>query len=66
MTCRSCDSEEQTQFDAEIMIHFSGLRNLDKPGVLVFPKLVICLNCGVSQFILPEGELSLLRRNIAA
>ncbi len=66
MACRSCGSENQTQFVAEINIHFSGLRNLDKPGVLVFPKLLVCLDCGVSQFTVPKGELGLLRGNIAA
>ena len=64
--CRSCGSKNQTEFASEIMIHFSGLRNLDKPGVLVFPKLLICLDCGVSQFTLEEGELGQLRGNIAA
>ncbi len=64
--CGSCRSENQTQFVAEINIHFSGLRNVDKPGVLVFPKLLVCLDCGASQFTLSEGELGLLRGNIAA
>ena len=56
----------KTQFVAEINVHFPGLRNLDKPPVLVFPKLLVCLGCGVSKFTLPEGELGLLRGNIAA
>ena len=64
MTCKSCGSESQTQF-AEIMIHFSGLRNLDKPGVLVFPRLATCLDCGVSQVTLSDGEFGPLRGNIA-
>ena len=66
MACRSCGSEHQTQFVAEINIHFSGLRNLDKPGVLVFPKLWVCFDCGFTQFTLPESELGLLTGNIAA
>ncbi len=66
MACRSCGSENQTEFVSEILIHFSGLENLNKPGVLVFPKVLVCLDCGVSQFSLPEGELGLLRDNIAA
>ena len=64
--CRSCGSENLTQFVAEIMIHCSGLKNLNKPGVLVFSKLVICQDCGSSEFALPEAELSLLKENIAA
>jgi len=65
-TCRSCGSEDQTQFNSEIMIHFSGLKHLSNPGVLVFPRLLVCLDCGVSQFALPERELGQLKETIAA
>ena len=66
MNCRSCGSADQTEFGAEINIHFPGLKNLDKPAVLVFPKLVVCLECGFTQFTVPETELCLLRENAAA
>jgi hypothetical protein len=66
MACRSCGAEDQTEFGAEINIHFPGLRNLDKPAVMVFPKLVVCLDCGFTQFTLPETELRLLRERAAA
>ena len=66
MSCRSCGSEKQRNFAAEIMIHFSGLRNLDKPGVLMFPMLAVCLDCGLSQFTLEESALPVLEENAAA
>jgi len=66
MNCRSCGSADQTEFGAEINIHFPGLKNLDKPAVLVFPRLVVCLECGFTQFTVPETELCLLRENAAA
>jgi hypothetical protein len=65
MAYRSCGSENQTECRAEINIHFSGLKNLDKPAVLVFPKLVVCLDCGFTQFTLPEAELRLLGQGAA-
>jgi hypothetical protein len=40
-----------------MMIHFSGLKYLDNPGVWVFPKLSVCLDCGYSHFAVPEKEL---------
>jgi hypothetical protein len=43
-----------------MMAHFSGLKNLDKPGVQVFPRLLVCLDCGFSRFTIPEGALALL------
>jgi hypothetical protein len=59
--CRSCSSNSQTQFGSEIMIHFSGLNNLDKPPVMVFPRIVVCLECGVvAEFTIPPTELRVL------
>jgi len=66
MACRSCGSTNQTEFTAEIDIHLPGLKNLDKPTVLVFPRLVVCLDCGFTQFTLPETELRYLAQGIAA
>lgn len=60
MTCLLCASANQAKFSAEMIIHISGLKNLDKPGVWVFPKLLVCLDCGFSRFAVPETELSLL------
>jgi len=57
MTCKSCSSENQRRFSSEIIIHFSGLKNLDKPAVFAFPKLLVCLECGFGEFDLRETEL---------
>lgn len=64
MRCASCVSV--AEFPAEINIHFSGPNTLDKPSILVFPKLLVCLDCGFSQFDLPESELYPLREGRAA
>jgi len=66
MACNSCGSENRTEFGAEINIHFPGWKGLDKPSVLIFPKLVVCLECGFAQFTLPEAELRLLQEGAAA
>jgi hypothetical protein len=44
MSCRSCASEKQKEFGSEISIHFPGLEGLDKATVLVFPRLVVCVD----------------------
>jgi hypothetical protein len=62
--CKSCQSEHQNNFNGELAIHFPGLKGRDKPIVWVFPKLVVCLNCGFTEFAIPETELCVLRDGI--
>ena len=61
MNCGSCLSGNQAEFTAEMIIHFSGLKYLNNPGVWAFPKVSVCLDCGVARFALQEAELCLLR-----
>jgi hypothetical protein len=61
MSCSSCPPRSQAEFTAEINIHFPGLNNVDKPSVFVFPKILVCLECGRSRFTIPETELAQLR-----
>jgi hypothetical protein len=60
MHCSLCQSSNQAEFTAEMMIHFDGRRCLDNPGVLVFPKVLICLNCGFSRFTTQKTDLGRL------
>ena len=57
MPCKVCGSANQRKFEAEIAIHFAGLEKLNKPAVFVFPKIVICMDCGTATFVMPHGEL---------
>jgi hypothetical protein len=68
MICKSCGSTNVSTFVAEANIHFSLslVENLDKPGVLVFPTLTICLDCGFTHCTLLERDLCLLREGRAA
>jgi hypothetical protein len=63
MSCPACASCNQMEFSAEMLVHFGGLQNLDKSGVALFPKLLVCVSCGYSQFTVPEKELALLAPN---
>jgi hypothetical protein len=66
-TCRSCGSHNQNLFPSELMIHFpGGLEALDKGDVMIFPELRICLDCGFTDFQVPEQELRLIRQKSAA
>jgi hypothetical protein len=60
MSCLSCASENQTEFRVEMIIHPTGLKNLDNPGVWLYPKFFVCLDCGFAGITIPETELLLL------
>jgi hypothetical protein len=64
MTCRLCGSNSPAEYGAEINIHLP--RDGDKGALLVFPKLVVCLVCGVAEFTIPEAELRQLGKRGAA
>jgi hypothetical protein len=58
MICLSCRSAKQAELTAEMLIHFPGLKNIDQPSVWLFPKLLVCLDCGSSRFTVPATELT--------
>ena len=60
MNCAHCSSNALAEFPAEIMVHCVGIENINFPGVLIFPKLLVCLECGSTQFVIPQAELQQL------
>ena len=64
MSCQSCGSGNEAELTAEMLVHFPGLKNFDKPAVWLFPKLLICLDCGYSHFTVPESELATIAHTL--
>ena len=62
MSCPSCKSSNQAEFPTEINIHFADLQNVDKPSLFAFPKILVCLDCGFSCFVLPKADWALLAK----
>lgn len=64
MPCRLCQSRHLGRFSAELNIHLSaGLKDLDKPSVLIYPQLVVCLDCGFTEFLIGKAEVPRLRES---
>jgi hypothetical protein len=61
MDCPSCGLTKQAELTSEMIIHFRGREHLDNPGLLLFPKIEVCLGCGFSRFIVPKTELARLQ-----
>ena len=60
MRCNACGSKQRAKFMAELAVHIPGPNNLDKPHLLVFPEILVCLNCGNTEFTVPESQLRAL------
>jgi hypothetical protein len=63
MSCPLCGSDNQEDFPGELMLHFRGLQNVHKPGVMIFPTVLVCLECGLSQFSARPKDLTLLAQD---
>lgn len=60
MPCKKCGSERQAEYGSEINVHSPAHNDLDSEPLLLFPKLLVCLKCGFTEFTLSESELPLL------
>jgi hypothetical protein len=61
--CSSCGSANLSKYDAEIAVHLPYLENSARPHIFLFPKLLICLNCGFTGFAVAETELRALAQS---
>jgi len=60
VACKLCSSENQSTFNAEMNVHFSGREGWEKPTVWAFPRILVCLDCGFSEFVVEGTELRAL------
>ncbi len=60
MPCKQCGLELLQEFDAEINLHIPGGESRDIAPVLIFPSLLVCLECGFTELVIPPDELSRL------
>ena len=65
MRCE-CGSENLNRFNGEVALHFRGLKNIDEPIVWVFPEIMVCMDCGIAQFKVPDEQLHSLGKGKAA
>jgi hypothetical protein len=64
MPCKKCGSDQRSEFASEINLHFPDLIDRDEQAVLLFPKLLVCLECGFTEFFLSQNELPLVSKRI--
>jgi hypothetical protein len=58
MTCTKCDSQALSSFPADVRLYLNGSRTISAPPMNPSPKITVCLNCGHSEFSVPQVWLS--------
>jgi hypothetical protein len=66
MSCKSCTSENQKKVRSEMIVHFSGLKNLDAPPIFASPELLVCMDCGFTELDLPKTTLCQLAKGFSS
>ena len=64
MACLSCRSENVRAFATRINIDLPGKVSLT--SILAFPKLLVCLDCGLADVLLSEDELRNLKETYSS
>ena len=64
VTCWECSSDMLKDFDGELAIHFPGRDGLDKPSLLLYPKLKVCLKCGHAEFVVSDAQIEELEKGV--
>jgi hypothetical protein len=60
MPCKKCASAHQQEFQGELTVAFPGKERLDVPPVYICQKLLVCLDCGYTELVVPATELEKL------
>ena len=61
MFCKECGGNDPRTFNGEVSMQFGGLDGMNKPIVIVYSKVDVCLKCGLAGFKITEPELAVLR-----
>jgi hypothetical protein len=63
--CNACASFELLELSSEACLHFPGLQGLKVEPILVYPKIVVCTECGFVQLRLSDRELEKVKEDAA-
>jgi len=64
MSCGYCGSIKETELTTEINFHIPGPLSSADPGIFVFPKVSVCLDCGCVHFILRRDEMQVIEQRL--
>ena len=62
MQCKACKSENLQKFEGELTASLPNLKGVNVPPVYVSQSVLVCLDCGFAELIVPVSELHSLRK----
>ena len=57
MACKVCKSENTQKFEGEVTASLPDLKSLQVPSIYVCQSVLVCLDCGFAEFVIPASEL---------
>ncbi len=64
MACLACSSENQQNFSGELIVAFPGLPRVNLRPVYACQKMLVCLDCGYTELVVPDPQLEKLRKGV--
>lgn len=58
MVCPKCQSDVISLIPAEVRLYRNSPRTLSHPPMTPSPDILVCLDCGWSEFVIPSAWLS--------
>ena len=66
MPCRACRSDKVRQLKGELTASCPTLEELKVPPIYVSEDVIVCLDCGFAELLIPLGALQVLQKGDAA
>jgi len=62
MQCKACRSENLHTFAGELTASSLSVENVDLAPVYVCQQVVVCVDCGFAELVVPPQELAKLKK----
>ena len=66
MACKICKSENLQKVDGELTASLPDLKGLKVPPVYVCQSVLVCLDCGFAELVIPARELQSFKKGRVA
>lgn len=64
VTCKACGSEQVQKLDGELTASLADLKRLRASPVYVCQGILVCLDCGFAELVIPPSELQSLKAEL--